>query len=133
MLGTLLHHAVGHQAQDVGVVKEAVHLHLMHGSLAVLLVMAQDALQGVEAPVPQPLHQVHIAEAPAGSRSWWGWPALWCSARIRASCPTSTVSTQRRGQWAPGACTPLQENSSDMHIPPTLRATARHLKHRPSV
>lgn len=72
MLGTLLHHAVGHQVQDVGVVKEAVHLHLVQGSLAVLLVMAQDALQGIEATVPQPLHQVHIAEAPARSRAWRG-------------------------------------------------------------
>lgn len=72
MLGTLLHHAVGFQTQDVGVVKEAMHLHLVQGSLAVLLVVAQDAFQGVEAPVPQPLHQVHIAEAPAKSRVWCG-------------------------------------------------------------
>lgn len=69
MLRTLLHHAVGHQAQDVGVVEEAVHFHLMQGGLAVLLVVAQDALKGVEAPVPQPLHQIHIAEAPVRSRA----------------------------------------------------------------
>lgn len=68
MLGALLHHAVGHQTEDVGVVKEAMHLHLVQGSLAVLLVMAQDALQGIEAPIPQPLHQVHVAETPARSQ-----------------------------------------------------------------
>lgn len=53
-------------------VKEAMHLHLVQGSLAVLLVMAQDALQGVEAPISQPLHQVHVAEAPVKNQVWCG-------------------------------------------------------------
>lgn len=76
MLGALLHHAVGHQAQDVGVVEEAMHLHLVQGGLAVFLIVAQDALQGIEAPIPQPLHQVHIAEAPARSQEWHGLGAV---------------------------------------------------------
>lgn len=90
MLGALLHHAVGLQMQDVGVVEEAVHLYLMQGSLAVLLVVAQDALQGIEASVPQTLHQVHIAEAPERSRAWHGL-GVPCSTRVGALCPASTV------------------------------------------
>lgn len=97
MLGTLLHHAMGHQAQDVGVVEEAVHLHLVQGSLAVLLVMAQDALQGVEAPVPQPLYQVHVAEAPVKSQAWCGMDVPLLQHSHRGLAPSLNCEHPREG------------------------------------
>ena len=56
MFGSLLHHCMCTKWQDVGMLKELVHLYLMHGLLAIILVMAHDAFQGIEAPIMKPLY-----------------------------------------------------------------------------
>lgn len=48
MLGIPLPQTVGHKAQDVGVMKEAMHVCFSLGVLSVLLLVTQDSLQGVE-------------------------------------------------------------------------------------
>lgn len=50
------------QAQDVGVIKHLMHFHLCLSLLSAFAVMAQDPLQGVEAPVLCPLYQIDITE-----------------------------------------------------------------------
>lgn len=50
------------QAQDVGVVKHLMHLHLRLSLLATFTVMTQDPLQGIEASVLHPLHKINITE-----------------------------------------------------------------------
>ena len=53
---------MGDQAQDVGVIKQVMHLHFSLSLLAAFAVMAQNPLQGIEAPILYPLNQVHITE-----------------------------------------------------------------------
>lgn len=69
MLGSFLYHGMCTEGQDVGVLKKQVHLYLVQSFLTIILVMAYDAFQGIEAPILQPFDQVHIAEATAGSKT----------------------------------------------------------------
>lgn len=48
MLSTSLLQRVSHEAKDVWMLKEAVHVCLSLGLFLVLLLMTQDSLQGVE-------------------------------------------------------------------------------------
>lgn len=50
------------QAQDVGVIKQLMHLHLRLSLLTAFTVMAQDPLQGVEVPILYALYQINITE-----------------------------------------------------------------------
>lgn len=48
MLSTPLPQTVSHEAKDVGVTEEAMHVGFSLGLLPVLLLVTQDSLQGVE-------------------------------------------------------------------------------------
>lgn len=48
MLSTSFFQTVSHEAEDVGVLEEAMHVRLSLGLFLVLLLMTQDSLQGVE-------------------------------------------------------------------------------------
>ena len=53
---------MSNQAQDIGVIKNLMHLHLCLSLLTAFTVMAQDPLQGVEAAILRPLYQIYITE-----------------------------------------------------------------------
>lgn len=68
VFGSFLYHGMCTEGQNVGVLKKQVHLYLVQSFLTIILVMAYDAFQGIEAPILQPFDKVHIAEATAGNK-----------------------------------------------------------------
>lgn len=56
MLSSSFFQRVSHEVKDVGMLEEAMHLCLSLGFFLVLLLMAQDPLQGIEVSIMQALH-----------------------------------------------------------------------------